>query len=120
MNRANAPPEGPYLWDANPPRHARFVSEIDQGIACARARRIGNCVTTDLLTSAVCLWQPWGLVWRGRSVPKAKRPSPTGVLLTATPTALAADRGGGAWICEMASISEGIDLREQIQGTFEV
>jgi hypothetical protein len=65
-------------------------------MASARARWIDKAVSTDLLTSAMHFRQPQDLARRGRSVPKAKRPSPAGVLLTAAPIALAADRDGGA------------------------
>jgi hypothetical protein len=74
-----------------------LLARIDQAHASARTRGIGRAGYAYLLTSAVCLRQLKGLAQRGPSVPKAKRPSPAGVLLTATPIALAADRGGGAF-----------------------
>ena len=44
----------------------------------------------DLMTIALYFRLSLDLARRGRSVPKAKQPSPTGVLLTAAPIALAA------------------------------
>jgi hypothetical protein len=96
MKPAGAPPKGPYPCGTNPPRPSRSVDWSEEANASAWAQEIGKAVDTDLMTSAMHFRQPQDLARRGRTFPKAKRPSPAGVLLTATPIALAADGGGGA------------------------
>jgi hypothetical protein len=80
MKCAGARPNGPYTLGTNPPRHARSGYWLEEANASARAQWVGKAVNADLLTSAVYFRQPQDLAWRGRAVPKAKRPSPAGVL----------------------------------------
>jgi hypothetical protein len=85
----------PYPYGTKAACHVRIVSGHLIYSANARARRLGKAISQGLMTIAMRLWQTSDLARRGRSVPKAKQPSPAGVLLTAAPIALAA-HGGAA------------------------